>query len=319
MDRNTTIAFILIGGILVLWFYLNTPSPEQVKKAAKNDSTLVHTDTSNIIKETAVDSSKIKKQAVEENSGTKSDTINFGKYFSLSDKQAQIITIENNLVVMEISTKGANIRKYYLKKFNNWYSAKSDSTDDFYKTHVQLIDYSKGNSYNMSFVTSDGKAINTGDLVFNSDADKSHYTIPENDSLVLTFKLPAFENSYIEKKFTFYGNKYSFDSEIELVNMNTLISNNSYDLVWNNGLRFVEENSVDEANYSNASVYYGDEEVIVDASSVGEKENKDFNGRIDWVAVRNKYFATIIAPKDPAGVNGAYIEGTRENVGVRWN
>ncbi|MEJ2617591.1 MAG: YidC/Oxa1 family insertase periplasmic-domain containing protein, partial [Ignavibacteriaceae bacterium] len=54
---------------------------------------------------------------------------------------------------------------------------------------------------------------------------------------------------------------------------------------------------------------------IVDASSVGEKVNKDFNGRIDWVAVRNKYFASIIAPKDPNAVNGAYIEGDRESVG----
>jgi YidC/Oxa1 family membrane protein insertase len=97
--------------------------------------------------------------------------------------------------------------------------------------------------------------------------------------------------------------------------MTNLISNNSYDLVWSSGLRFVEDNSVDEATYSDASVYYGGEQVIVDASSVGEKVNKDFNGRIDWVAVRNKYFASIIAPKDPGSVNGAYIEGTRKAVG----
>ena len=62
--------------------------------------------------------------------------------------------------------------------------------------------------------------------------------------------------------------------------MNNIISNNSYDLVWNNGIRFVEENSVDEANYSNASVYYGDEQVIVDASNFGEKVEKEFNGRV---------------------------------------
>ena len=216
---------------------------------------------------------------------------------------------------MELSTKGANIRKYYLKKFNNWYSANSGDEGNFYKTHVQLIDYSEGDPYNLSFVTSDGKAISTADLIFNTDAAKSNYKINKKDSLVLSFKLPAGDNSYIEKKFTFYGNKYSFDSEIDLVNMTNLISNNSYDLVWNSGLRFVEENSVDEANYSDASVYYGGEQVIVDASSVGEKVSKDFNGRIDWAAVRNKYFAAIIAPKNPDDVNGAYIEGNRKSVG----
>ena len=33
---------------------------------------------------------------------------------------------------------------------------------NFYYEQVQLINYSKGGDYNLSFVTSDGKAINTG-------------------------------------------------------------------------------------------------------------------------------------------------------------
>ncbi len=315
MDRNTTIAFILIGAILVLWFYLNTPSPEEVQKGKTADTTAVHLDTSQVKqekKEIAADTVSIKKKQPQTG---ENDSLKYGKYFSATSEKEKIITIENEYVLMELSTKGANIRKYYLKKFNNWYSANSKDEGNFYKTHVQLIDYSEGDPYNLSFVTSDGKAISTADLVFNSDAAKSKYKINEKDSLVLSFKLPAGDNSYIEKKYTFYGNKYSFDSEIDLVNMTNLISNNSYDLVWNSGLRFVEENSVDEANYSDASVYYGGEQVIVDASSVGEKVNKDFNGRIDWAAVRNKYFAAIIAPKNPDAVNGAYIEGNRKSVG----
>jgi YidC/Oxa1 family membrane protein insertase len=71
---------------------------------------------------------------------------------------------------------------------------------------------------------------------------------------------------------------------------------------------------VDEANYSNASVYYGDEQVIVDASDFGETTEKDFNGRVDWVGVRNKYFTSIIAPQNPLIVEGAYIKGTREAI-----
>jgi YidC/Oxa1 family membrane protein insertase len=313
MDRNTTIAFILIGAILVLWFYLNSPTPEQIQKGKQADSTIVHNDTSKQIKkEIAVDSTKIKKPVPKE---VVKDSTEFGKYFSLSGKKEKLITVENNLVLMELSTKGANIRKCYLKKYKNWYSANNTGDTNFYKTHVQLIDYSRGNAYNLSFVTTDGKAINTGDLVFSTDAEKYHYSISDEDSLVLTFKLSSLNNSYIEKKYTFYGNKYSIKSEIDLVNMTTLISNNSYDLVWGDGLRFVEENSVDEANYSNASVYYGGEQVVVDASSIGEKVHKEFNGRIDWVAVRDKYFAAIIAPADPNRVDGAYIEGNRESIG----
>ena len=66
-------------------------------------------------------------------------------------------------------------------------------------------------------------------------------------------------------------------SEIELIEMNNLISNNAYDLVWENGIRFVEENSVDEANYSNASVYYGDEQVSCRCLRLDETVEKEFN------------------------------------------
>ncbi|HEY6906050.1 MAG TPA: membrane protein insertase YidC, partial [Ignavibacteriaceae bacterium] len=300
------------GAILVLWFYLNSPTPEKVQKGKTADTTAVHTDSSIVRKETrktAIDTAGVQ-QKVSEN-----DSLKYGRFFSESQGKEKIITIENDFVLMEISTKGANIRKYYLKKFNNWYSAKSNGKEDFYRTAVQLIDYKKGDPYNLSFVTSDGKAITTADLIFNTDASQSRYSVSKGDSLVLSFTLPSKGSASITKKFTFYGDKYSFNSEIQLVNMTNLISNNSYDLVWNNGLRFVEENSVDEATYSDASVYYGGEQVLVDASSAGEKVSKEFNGRIDWLAVRDKYFAAIIAPDNPDAVNGAYIEGTRKSIG----
>jgi YidC/Oxa1 family membrane protein insertase len=97
--------------------------------------------------------------------------------------------------------------------------------------------------------------------------------------------------------------------------MNNVISNNAYDIVWQNGIRFVEQNIVDEANFSNASVYYGEEQVILDASDIGETVEEDFTGRVDWLGIRNKYFAVIIAPQDPSGVEGAYIKGERKPAG----
>jgi YidC/Oxa1 family membrane protein insertase len=93
--------------------------------------------------------------------------------------------------------------------------------------------------------------------------------------------------------------------------MNSLISNNSYELVWSNGINFVEENSVDEANQSNASLYYGDEHVIVKASDIGKQIEKGFNGKVEWAAVRDKYFTIIIVPQNPMEVEEAYFKGTR--------
>lgn len=302
MDRQTTLAFILIGGILIIWLYLNTPTPPPPDQTDRTDTTSILTDT------VTVDI----KPETEQTEYEKTETQKIGKYFESAPDEERIITIENDFVVIEFSTRGANIRKYFLKEFKNWYSAKEEVID--YNTMVQLINFSLGNPYNIAFVTTDGKAINTGELIFNTDSEKAHYVVSGEDSLQVEFSLKAGETSEIKKIFTFYGNKYHTLSNIQLIRMNNIISNNAYDIVWESGIRFVEENSIDEANFSNASVYYGDEQVVVDASSAGEFYEKDFNGRVDWLGIRNKYFAAIIAPLNPFGVEGAYIKGYAERL-----
>ena len=310
MDRQTTVAFVIIGLIFIIWLYFNTPEPVK-QTQQKQDTSVVQKE--NKITPPAVNSETVPVQK------ELPDSIRYGKFFSLTKQPERIITVENEKFLLEFSTRGGNLRKAFLKKFNNWYSIK-DTSSDIYKTKVQLINYSKGGTYDLSFITSDGKAINTSSLDFATDAINPYYKVTGNDSLVVDFKLTVSDGKFIDKKFTFYGNKYNIGSDIEFTGMNSLISNNSYDLVWSNGIRFVELNSVDEGNQSNASLYYGDEHVIVKASDDGKKIEKEYNGKIDWVGVRDKYFTAIITPQDPNGIDGAYFQGSgyhTENNGVR--
>ena len=302
MDRQTTLAFILIGAVFVLWLYLSTPEPIK-QTPLKQDSSLVNKGNKVVPPVTEVTDSI-------NNPNEQSDSLRFGKYFTIQSKQERIITIENDDLLLEFSTKGGNLRKAYLKKFNNWYSIK-DTSSDIYKTKVQLINYSRGGTYDLAFVSTDGKAVNTSALDFTTDADKAYYRVAGKDSQQINFRLNLAEGKFINKKFTFYGNRYNIGGDIELTGMSSIISNNSYDLVWSNGINFVEENSVDEENQSNASLYYGDEHVIVKASDVGKKVEKEFNGKVDWVAVRDKYFTVIIVPNNPLEIDGAYIQGTK--------
>ncbi|MDR3628502.1 MAG: membrane protein insertase YidC [Ignavibacteriaceae bacterium] len=313
MDKQTTIAFVFIGAILVLWLYLNSPKqPEQT--TGKTDTSSVSYDTNK--NKPAVESKKEEtKNAVAEPVSGKSDSSSYGKYFSAPSGNEQIITVENELVKLELSNRGGDIKKYFLKNYNNWFTKKADAEKNFYNSHVQLVDYPQGGGGpDLSFVSTDGKAINTSKLEFVSNASKSYYNISGKDSLVIVYTLKVADNKYLEKTFIFYGAKYSMKCSLNLVGLNNIIGNNDIDFVWSKGLRGVEENSVDETSYSNASVYYGGDHVVVDPPKVGEKAEKDFNGTVDWVAVRNKYFAAIIAPQNPSGVDGAYVEGYKSNI-----
>ena len=303
MDRNTIIAFVLISAILIVWLFVNSPEPPAPTKTAI-DTTAVSTD---LVKEKPKERTKSTTTPVA--IGQASDSLSFGIFFTAPKGQEEIITMENDLVKMELSTRGGNIKKLYLKNFNTWYSIGADEEKNFYYEKVQLLNYSKGGDYNLSFVTSDGKAINTGQLDFIFSGNKYYYKLTKKDSLSLSFALNVDKDKRLVKTFRFYGNSYVINTQVELIGMGPIISNGAIDLVWDNGIRFVEENTVDEATYSNASAFYGGEQVIIDASSAGEIVEKDFTGRIDWIAVRNKYFTAIISPKNPNNIEGGYIKG----------
>ena len=115
MDRNTTIAFILIGGILVLWLFLNSPKAPPPQKGNKVDTTQVQHDTTTTQINKAPRQETPPKQKIASTKESKRDSvksnanINYGKYFTYSDSTGRIITIENDLVKLELSTRGANI------------------------------------------------------------------------------------------------------------------------------------------------------------------------------------------------------------------
>ncbi|MDP2303049.1 MAG: membrane protein insertase YidC [Ignavibacteria bacterium] len=298
MDKQTTLAFVLIGIILMAWLYLTTPTQPPQEPAKAQDSTVV---------EKPAAPQKIEK--VDDKPIQSKDSLSFGKFFSKSESAEEIITIENDVVIIEMTNRGGKIKKYFLKEFQNWYVNDLKENASHYQKNVQLINYAEGGSLDIDFVTSDGKAISTANLDFESNQTLNRFLVNEKDSLVLEYTTKAGSDGKIVKRFTFYGSRYDTKFDVEFVNMSKLISNNVYDIVWDHGIRFVENNSVDEANYSNASVHYGDEQVIVDAPHDDEKISKDFNGKVDWVTIRNKYFAAVIVPMNPANVEGAYIKG----------
>ena len=301
MDKNTTIAFVLIGAILIIWLFINTPEQQKQQPKAKDTTTVVEKKT-DVLKEEqkVVGNQEIPTEKIQEESS-------LGIFSNALKDTGRIITIETDLAIYELSTKGANFHKVYLKKFDNWYSA--DNNDgDFYENSVQLINYSLSNTYNISFISSEGKAINTAQLNFNCLCE-SKQTLRGSDSLVVTFRMELSPTRAIEKKYLFHAGSYLINSEISFYDFNGIITDNTYDISWESGIRSVEKNSVNEAGFSSADVYYGDEKVVVDAHGDGEKITRDFNGRVDWLAVRNKYFAAILIPSDPNQVEGAYVEG----------
>lgn len=312
MDRNTTIAFILIGAILVVWLYINTPERTESPQKGQ-DTTITEEGKFDNLRETQ--EGKLEKPRQEEKITTSQD----GIFSTAITDSGRIITVETDLAIYEFSTRGGNFHKVFLKKFNNWYSAGANEDINYYTKSVQLINHNISNAFSISFISNDGKAVNTSQLNFTTTPESKH-TITGNDTLQIKFKMVGGQDKSIEKIYSFSAGSYLIKTEIVFTGFRGQIADNTFDIAWQSGIRFVEKNSVNEASFSSADIYYGDEKVVIDAPGDGERIRKDFNGRVDWLAVRNKYFSAIMIPSDPNAVEGAYIEGQTfptKNLGLK--
>lgn len=310
MDKQSTLAFVLMGLVLVVWLYLNSPEP-QPQNISKTDSTLVK-------EENKPEATKAIEKPLEEVVAPNSNNLSQNGLFSTTDKKAEIITIENDLVKLEMTSKGGKIRKYYLKDYETWYYDEYEESD-FYNTHVQLLNQTNGGDLDLVFFTEKGK-VNTSNLDFVSSLGSNYFKLSGSDSLKISYTYKIEGEKVIRKNFTFYGNNYRSKFNVELINMSSIIGDRRYDVVWASGMNFLELNSVDAATYANASFYSGGEHLIVDADTEGEPVERDVNGKIDWVSVKSKYFAMILAPSNPNSDGGAKIDGSFVNIaglGVR--
>ncbi|MBX3009555.1 MAG: membrane protein insertase YidC [Melioribacteraceae bacterium] len=298
MDRQTSIAFVLIGLVLVVWLYFNSPTPQDIPKDKPAPAVTEKTDSTE-------NNDSLKELSAPVTAQIPLEQTPFG---TLQNSMEELITVETDLARIEFTNKGGRIKRFYLKQYKTWYHSDVKDTS-YYTQQVQLVSSKSGGDLSVIFLTKEGKLVNTSILDFTPSLNNSHYIISGNDSLSLSYIFSTDNGKTIKKNFKLFGNNYASKMDLEFENMDDIISGFRYDLVWSSGLNFVEKNATDEATHSNASAYMGEEQVIVDAASDGSKITKDLNGKVDWISIRNKYFTMLIAPDNPKSEGGAYFEG----------
>ena len=293
MDRNTTIGFILITAVLMIWVFAFSPKPQPYQeKYVQNPDSLLPVKKEIISNNvTVIDTASIAK--------AKADS--FGIYFSnkLSGKN-DIITIETDKIIAKIEKKGGNIIEYYPKGFNVWYGAP-----------LQLIRNKNGGDLNLLFSTIDGKLINTKNIYFDADYKHGDVVVLKDDekyTLQLTVSFGAEHSKQIVRTYTFENGSFSFGSTVTLLNMGGIIAGPDYQIMWENHLTLSERNSVDETSFSYAHAMYGDELIELDGKSFDEFNIDKKDGSTRWVSTKSKYFAAAIIAKSGPGT-GYYLQG----------
>jgi YidC/Oxa1 family membrane protein insertase len=284
MDRQSTIGFILITLVLIVWMWIQTPPREQIPPAVQDTTAAVASPAPAAVPAPA-------------EAGLRVQSDSLGRYFAARQQgRERVIAVETDLYRAELTTLGGTLRTWEFRDYRTW---------DGHP--VQLIDFDAGRDLSVLFTSADGKLVNTNRLYF--DADQSMAVVLTGaESRTVAMRLPVEGGGVLVKRYTFTNGTYLVDVDLEFRNLGGVVSNFEYQVVWEHGVRYAEGNSVDESSFAMAYAASGGEITELDVSGVGQSDSRDLNGKTSWVATRNKYFGVaLIAPGDAA--QGAYLEG----------
>jgi len=280
-DVNSLIGFVLLGAIMMWYFYTNQPTPEELAKQKTEqvqDSILK-------IKE------QLQKDTVQ--SETPVTAINPNDSIAITNAQSELgvfaygatlpsakeneTTIENNLLKIKVSNKGGQITQVELKNF---------------KTHDSLPLYlvnDNNASFNINFGTTDNRILNTLDLFFEPTLTKN------GEHQVLSMKLKVANNRYLEYRYEIKPDDYMLDFAIKSQGMDSAINTSqTLNLDWNLKAYRQEKSLSTENTYS--QFYYKSED---DVSYLSLSDDDETEKKVAWVAFKQHFFSSILMSETP--------------------
>ena len=309
--KNSIIGALLMGLLFVGWlFWQQTVTKknqeEQIKKLETEQVASPNTDSVSDEYEETPNSDTTQKIESISNDSTNTHVPQEEKrgIFAVAPSgKRELITIETDLFIAKLSTKGGSLVEFTLKDYLKWD-----------KVPTQLIAERKGQLY-LKFRSDYGEKIDTRDLYFAFDTEKNQSTISGTDSLVIKAIMQLSDGGSIEKEFVFHGNTYDFDCNVIVEDMDKHIPKTGYDFCWSGGLAYQEYNSVDESRESKAVVTrYNSIEELKNPKEEGKYEK--YEGMIGYAAIKIKYFGMAIMPQPYGSFTGiANVHGVQNKIG----
>jgi YidC/Oxa1 family membrane protein insertase len=258
MERNQTIGIVLIGILLLAYFWLS-PKP-QTDPSVNNPNPKVTTQPNQIKPDTlAKDTLALQKQ--------------YGDWATFKQGTAQDIVLENQDVKITFNTLGGGIKEVLLKK---------------YKTYSQkpLVLIDKDQSF-MKFQLPTQK---NGNLDLQSMYFQPEQTV-KNDTTHLSFKIKLSDTQYFEQSY-YFPNKGGYEVGYSLYakDMQGVLRNDPLKLNWDTYFKNTEKD-ITQVRQNAAVNYYSEEDGFKDFG-LGKVEytQKTVDSPAKWVAFKSKFF-----------------------------
>jgi len=275
MDKNTIIGFLLIILVLIGFSYLNRPSKEQAEAQKRYQDSIAK-----LIPTQQEEQKASLTQQESENTAVKSDTLNqtglaakFGDFAQAAQGNETFITLENKLMVLEITTKGGRIRSAQLKSYTD------------YKKNPLTLFQDDDARFSLTLVTNNNRVFNTDELFFE----------PVNaDSSGVTLRLKAGEDAGIDFVYRLHPDDYMVDFTIVPHNLQNYLApgTNSLDINWAQKMRQLEQGRKYETQYTRLTYKYFNDDV--EQLNSAKDDLRTVTGKLKWIGYKDQFFSSVL-------------------------
>lgn len=280
-DRNSIIGFLLIFMLLLGVMYINKPSQKEIDAKAKIEAEKQKVAAKTSEKEavlTAVDTTAKDSLQLEK---LKSSLGSFAYAATLPSAKQEIQTLENDLVKLTFSNKGGYIVGAEMKNF-----------EAVSKGSGELVKIIKDNNakLNIELKTQGNLVLNTKDLYFEPALTK------EGENQVLTMRLKAGPEQYLEYRYVLKPKEYMLDFSIRTQGLSKVLqTSNPLPLEWTMKTYRSEKSISYENRYTELVYEYenGKDDYLGQSSS--DKQAKE----VTYIAFKQHFFTSILLTDTP--------------------
>ena len=275
MDKNSVIGFILIAAILFGFTFVQSRQAKQrlaeeqrldsirtAEAIARGEYVLPSADSGQ--SPAAVPAS----EAAEPQAAIFKDSALQSAYIA----EAQIVTLENDRLKIDFTTRGARPQSVLVKDYFNY-----DST-------ALYLFKDDGCTYDISVYA--GEYVQTSDF---------NFTLAGSSDSCLVFRLPFSGGGYIEQMWSLKQGSYQVENQLSFVGLGNVIPRNvsSFDLDFEVTMPRMEKGYKNETQYSKLNWYFDGDKKPVELGR-GRSGSKRIDSRLSWLAFQQQFFSAIM-------------------------
>jgi len=291
MDKNSILGLLLIGGILIGWLVMSQPSKEELAlKQRAADSLVNYEQTQKTLAEAAAKTAltkTVQATAAIPDSLMNSDSVKaiikkqaFGAFAQAASGTTKLITLENDVLKMSLSSKGGRVASVELKNYKT------------FDGKPLILFYADSSAQNLSF-TANSLKINTDSLYFTNDVEG--FTVAGDQSKSISLKAYAGDQSkYIEYVYTLKGNDYLVGFTLNTVGLQDVIAASTKKLDLNWEMKLPKQELHTETQQRASTVYYMNGEEEVDKLSEASDEKLVMPTKTKWIGFKQQFFTSVL-------------------------